>query len=70
MSDAIRHGVLNGRGRLSIGFGNAIEGESRAQRLVELVWWGSAVACGKIEDHHGGTSSARGQSRWETSKTM
>ena len=62
-SDAIRHVVLNGWGRLSIGFGNAIEEEMSAQRLVELVWWGSAVVGGTIEDHHGGTSSARGRSQ-------
>ena len=69
-SDTIRHGVLNGWGRLSMGFGNAIEGERSAQRLAELLWWGSAVAGGTIEAHHGGTSSARGRSRWEIWKTM
>ena len=35
-SDTIRYGVLNGWRRLSMGFGNAIEGERCAQRLVEL----------------------------------
>ena len=53
-----------------MGFGNAIEGEKSAQRLVELLWWGSAVAGGTIEDHHGGTSSARGRSRRVILKTM
>ena len=69
-SDTIRHGVLNGWGRLSMGFGNAIEGERSVQRLVELVWWGGAVPGGTIEDHDGETSSARGRSRWEILKTM
>ena len=69
-SDAIRHGVRNGWGRLPMGFGNAIEGERSAQRLVELVWWVSAVASATIEDNHGGSSSARGRSRWEILKTM
>ena len=36
-SSPIRYGVLNKLGRLSMGFGNAIEGEKSAQRLVELV---------------------------------
>ena len=53
-----------------MGFGNAIEGEKSAQRLVELVGWGGAVAGGTIEGHHGGTSNARGRSRWEILKTM
>ena len=64
-SDTIQHGVLNGWGRLLMGFGNAIEGERSAQTLVELVWWVSAVAGGTIEDHHGGISSARSRSRWK-----
>ena len=70
MSDGIRPSVLNRWGPLSMGFGNAIEGEKSAQRLVELLWWGSAVADGTIEDHHGGTSSARGRSRRVILKTM
>ena len=41
--------------RISMGFGNAIEGEKSAQRLIELSWWGSAVAGGTIEDHLKGT---------------
>ena len=53
-----------------MGFGNAIGGERRAQRLVELVWWCSAVAGGTIEGHHGGTLGARGRSGWEILKTM
>ena len=69
-SGPIRYGVLNGLGRLSMGFGNAIEGEKSAQRLVELVWWGSAVADGTIEDHDGGSSSARGRIPWEILKTI
>ena len=57
-----------------MGFGNMIEGEKIAQRLIELLWWGSAIAGATIEDHHGRTSSARGRSRWksidDTLKTM
>ena len=69
-SNMIRHGVLNVWWCLLMGFGNTIEGEGSVQRLVELVWWGNAVPGGTIEDHHGGTSSARGQSQWEILKTM
>ena len=69
-SDTIRRSVMNGWGHLSIGFGNAIEGERSAQRLVGLVGWGTAVPGGTIEGHHGGTSGALGRSRWEILKTM
>ena len=32
--------------------------------VFSWVWWGSAVAGGTIEDHHGGCSSVRGRSWW------